>query len=86
MQTQNKTILIFSVFSGTFYEVLREDFKLLDMGQVPLIKKPSSKCNKCFGRSHLGRDTQTYAYAICNCLRKVIDHDMIKHVENLTVS
>jgi hypothetical protein len=85
MQKSNKTILLFSVFSGTFYEVLKDDFKLLDVGQLPLTQKPNSRCNKCFGRGHLGRDTQTYGYAVCNCLRKVIDHDMIKHVENLTI-
>jgi hypothetical protein len=85
MQNSNKTTLLFSVFSGTYYDVLENDFKLLDMGQIPLTKKPSSRCSKCFGRGHLGRDTQTYAYAVCNCLRKVIDHDMIKHVENLTI-
>jgi hypothetical protein len=86
MQILNKTIQMFSVFSGTFYEVLRNDIKFLDVGQLPLKKKINSRCSKCFGRGHLGRDTQTHGYIVCNCLRKSVDHDMIKHVENPALS
>ncbi len=40
---QNNNIKnIYSVFSGTFYEILEEDISILDIGQIPLIKKPSN--------------------------------------------
>jgi hypothetical protein len=85
MQNQKQTILIYSAFSGTYYEIPESDIKLLEVGQVPLLKKPSSKCSKCFGRGHLGKDTQSYTYFICNCVQKVINHDIMKHVENITI-
>ena len=84
MQKSNN-ILIYSVFSGTYYEIPTKDFTLLDIGQLPLIKKPSSTCSKCHGRGHTGRDTQTFGYSICSCIRKVINHDIIRHAENITI-
>jgi len=75
MQT---TKLIYSVFSGTFYEILEKDVKLLDIGQIPLTGKPSNSCKKCNGRGHVGRDTKTYAHEICNCIRKKIDFEYLK--------
>lgn len=77
----NKT-LIYSAFSGTFYEVLESDIPLLDVGQIPLLKKPKSNCNKCYGRGHMGRDTQNYTYDVCYCVRKVVNFDIIKSAEN----
>jgi hypothetical protein len=77
----NKT-LVYSVFSATYYEVLESDIPLLDVGQLPLLKRPKSKCNKCLGRGHLGRDTQNYAYAVCSCVRKEINFNIIKSAEN----
>jgi hypothetical protein len=75
---------MYSVFSGTFYEIPEDDFKLMDIGQLPLTKTPA-KCNKCYGRGHLGKDTQTNGYAVCFCVRKVINHDIIRNAENLTI-
>jgi hypothetical protein len=77
MQTQT-TKLIFSVFSGTYYDVLEKDVKLLDIGQIPLTGYPSKSCKHCNGRGYVGRDTKTYAYEICNCVRKKIDFEYIK--------
>lgn len=74
-------ILIYSLFSATYYEVLESDVSLLDIGQLPLLKRPKSNCNKCQGRGHLGRDTQNYTYAVCSCVRKVINFDIIKSAE-----
>ena len=82
--TNNNTIQIYSIFSGTFYEVTTEDFKLLDAGQIPILKKPSS-CKKCNGRGHIGRDTENHGYFVCNCLRKVIDYSKVKNAQNVTV-
>jgi hypothetical protein len=73
-----KTKLIYSVFSGTYYDVLEKDVKLLNVGQLPLKDKPSNSCKKCYGRGHLGKEQFTYAYAICNCVRKKIDFDLVK--------
>jgi len=84
METLKKTILVYSVFSGTFYEILESDFKLLDIGQIPLIKAPS-KCSKCYGRGHQGRDKMTYGFAVCSCLRKLVDHAIIGNAEKITL-
>lgn len=71
METKSK--LIFSVFSGTFYEILECDLNLLDVGQIPLLKRPKN-CSKCYNRGYSGRDSNTFAYNLCNCVRKVIDY------------
>jgi len=76
METTTK--IIYSAFSGTFYTIPEKDFSLLDMGQLPLTKRPSSSCKKCQGRGHIGRDSQTFTYQICNCVRKVLDIEEIK--------
>jgi hypothetical protein len=72
---------IYSVFSGVFYEILEKDIKLLDIGQLPLTKKPSNSCKKCLGRGNCGREQKTFAYAICNCVRKNIDFEYIKSLK-----
>jgi hypothetical protein len=77
MQTITDTKLIYSAFSGTFYEIPEKDFPLLDMGQIPLSKKPKN-CKKCFDRGNLGRDNQTFQYSICNCVKKSVDLEEIK--------
>jgi hypothetical protein len=73
----NKKKHIYSVFSGTFYEIPENDLKILDIGQIPL-KNKHKNCSKCFSRGYLGRDTKTFAYQICNCIRKNIDFDSAK--------
>jgi len=83
METQSKTIWIYSVFSGTLYELLESDIKLLDIGQLPLKKKPPTSCKKCYGKYELGRDVQNYAYIPCSCLRKVVNFDILKSLENI---
>jgi hypothetical protein len=73
MQTKK---LIYSVFSATFYEIPESDVKLLDIGQIPLKQHPKN-CKHCYNRGYLGRDKETLAYQMCNCIRKVIDFDYI---------
>jgi hypothetical protein len=68
---------IYSVFSGTYYEVPEKDVKLLDIGQMVLKSKPSN-CKKCNNRGFIGRDINSFAYEVCNCVRKKIDFDYIK--------
>jgi hypothetical protein len=74
----NNIKTIYSVFSGTFYDIPEKDVKILDIGQIPLLKKPSSSCSKCYGRGQIGRDTTNLSYQICKCVRKNIDFDLIK--------
>lgn len=83
MEIQNKTILIYSVFSGSLYEIPEKDVQLLDVGQLPLKKKPSTSCKKCHGKLDSGRDFQNYGYIPCSCLRKVINFDILKSLENI---
>lgn len=77
---QMETSLIYSVFSGTYYEVLSKDISLLNMGQIPLKKQPPTNCKKCYGRGHVGRDKNTYAFNICNCIRKNINFDIVNSI------
>ena len=84
MQKLNNTIPVFSVFSGTFYDIPEDDASLLDTGQFPLTKMPS-KCSKCHGRGYTGKDTQTFGFYICSCVRKVINHDILKAHESATI-
>lgn len=81
---QNNNIkTIYSVFSGTFYEILDEDISLLDIGQIPLIKKPIN-CKKCYGKGHNGRDLSNFSYQVCSCVRKNIDFNIVKQtISNL---
>lgn len=74
------TKLIYSVFSGTYYDVLEKDVKLLNFGQIPLKKQPPQSCKKCYGRGHVGREQKTFAYEICNCIRKNVDFDLLKSI------
>jgi hypothetical protein len=76
MQTQT-TIPIYSAYSGTFYEILEKDVNLLISGQIPLKKYPNKNCKKCYGRGHLGRNSQSYDYLVCDCIRKNINFDLI---------
>lgn len=73
----NNTKHIYSVFSGTFYEIPEKDLKILDIGQIPL-KHKYKNCKKCFNRGHSGRDTKTFAHQLCNCIKKIIDFDCVK--------
>jgi len=85
METTNKTTTVYSVFSGTMYEILETDIKLLDIGQLPLKKQPSTSCKKCYGKRDIGRDAQNYAYIPCSCLRKVINFDILKSLESIRI-
>ena len=82
METDNKTIPVYSVFSGTIYDVLESDVKFLDVGQIPLIKNPPNNCKKCYGRYNVGRNSQNYTFSPCSCLRKVVNVDIVRSLEN----
>ena len=71
MEKKNK--IVYSVFSGTVYEIPEKDLAIIDIGQIPLLKYPNSRCPKCYGRGYSGRDAQNFAYFACSCVRKVVD-------------
>ena len=68
----------FSIFSGEFYECLEEDIKILGEGQLPLLKKKLKNCKKCYGRGHLGRNSENFWFHACSCVQKLIDFDILK--------
>jgi hypothetical protein len=74
--------LMFSVFSGTFYEIPTEDVLLVDMGHLPLNSKPRTNCKKCHGMGYLGRESQNLTYRACLCVQKVINFSILKEIEN----
>ena len=65
---------IYSVFSGTIYQVPEKDIKILDIGQIALLKQPPNNCKKCYGRGYSGRDSDNFAYYGCTCIRKIVDN------------
>jgi len=80
MQTIN-SILIYSVFSGSFYDLPESDASLLEVGHLPLTGKPK-KCNKCYNRGYSGRDSVNLTYSPCLCVHKVLNFDILKKIEN----
>lgn len=80
MQTHN-SVLIYSVFSGTFYELPETDIDLLQAGHLPLSNKPKN-CKKCYSRGFSGKDTRNLTYSPCSCVQKVLKLDILKHLEN----
>lgn len=76
-----KPIQVFSVFSGTFYELPENDVELLTPGHLPLSKKPKS-CNKCHDRGYSGRDTHNLTYFPCTCVQKNLNLSYIKKIED----
>lgn len=80
MQTPN-IILIYNVFSGTFLEFPETDINLLQVGYLPLTKKPKN-CKKCHSRGFTGRDTRNLTYSPCSCVQKVLNLDILKRLEN----
>jgi hypothetical protein len=50
-----ETINCYNVFTGKFFQILKEDVELLGQGQFPLKKKPNQNCKKCYGRGYTGK-------------------------------
>jgi len=81
--------LYFSLATGDMYYVQEDEVKHLDESQVPLLKKPSRKCNKCFGRFYIGQHHKLVDgkwvpdyYMMCpNCMIKCVDFEAIKDKE-----
>lgn len=70
---------IFSLTTGTIYQLSEDELKNLDDLQIPLKKLPNSNCKQCYGRLYQGYDTKTKQYILCyKCLRKVADLEYIQ--------
>ena len=64
----------FSLVSGELYQLASDEVKNLDSAQVPLLKKPSTSCRKCYGRFHIGKEIRKKYYIPCpSCMRKCTD-------------
>lgn len=61
----------FSIFSGQIYEA--SDDEILDAMQIPLIKKPSPSCKKCYGRFYTDYNLSFKQYTMCpKCLKQCL--------------
>jgi hypothetical protein len=75
-------INVFSVFSGSYFQIPEKDLNLLQQGHLPLIKKPRSNCKKCFGRGYSGRNKKELSYFPCSCVLKTLNTDILKKLED----
>jgi hypothetical protein len=73
----NNILLCYNLFNANYYNILKEDFLLLSDGQLPLNRKPSSSCKKCYGRGYIGKNTSDFTYMPCYCLKKQINVDIL---------
>lgn len=71
---------MFSLLTGEMYTIERDEYKNMDKYQLPLHKKPSSSCKKCYGRMHVGRNITLGIYALCTrCADKCVDFNLFKN-------
>jgi hypothetical protein len=64
----------FSIFGGYTYSVNEKEEKVLDSFQIPLKSKPSNSCNKCYGKFHVGYDSNKRHFIACpKCMKKYLD-------------
>ncbi len=68
-----------SLTTGQIYTIEKDEIKHQDVYQLPLKKRPSVSCNKCYGRGYIGTSKKTKMLTLCNtCMRKCVDTDLIK--------
>ena len=71
--------LLFSLITGDMYTIDADEFKNMDKYQIPLLKKPSEGCPRCFGRMHDGYNETIKAYVLCKkCVNKCVDFKKLK--------
>lgn len=74
----------FSLITGEIFQIEDADIAVLFNYQIPLIKRPSGSCNKCYGRGYFGKRGDYYMP--CSCLGRFIDHKNFKGSEiNLNI-
>ena len=65
-------VKIYSLFSGTLYEVYEREIVNLGDGHIPLDKFPKVTCKNCYGRGYTHYDKDRSIYPICQCMLKCI--------------
>lgn len=78
---QNSYKYYFSIVTGQIVKILEDEVKLLEVYQIPLLKKPNTSCKKCYGRGYIGRSVDRQLYDPCSCIIKVIDYSLFKNKE-----
>lgn len=69
---------IFSLVSGELFQIEEDEIKTLFNYQLPLLKKPSGSCDKCYGRGYKGIESRQGFYIPCMCVLKNVDKSNIK--------
>ncbi len=77
-EKKNDLCLYYNFISGDIYYVMQDEVKNLDKYQLPLLKKPSTSCHKCYGRGYVGKDIKKNIYMPCKCMQKCFDFSKIK--------
>ncbi|MFA5754051.1 MAG: hypothetical protein WC905_01665 [Patescibacteria group bacterium] len=66
--------LMFSMITGDIYEIESDELKNMDKYQIPLIKRPSRSCVKCYGRMYSDFNKQLKIYTPCSkCVNRCVD-------------
>ena len=60
------TCWVYSLLTGQYYTLLKEEVKHLYSWQIPFTKKPKSNCNKCYGRAYTGHNPKSNVYEPCH--------------------
>lgn len=63
----------YSLVSGEIFQIFESERKNAEKYHIPLVKKPSSSCKKCYGRGYIGKNIKTETYDLCKCMYKIID-------------
>jgi hypothetical protein len=66
--------LIFSMVTGDIYEIEADELKNMDKYQIPLIRRPSPSCRKCYGRMYSDYNITLKLYTPCRkCVNRCVD-------------
>lgn len=71
----------FSIVTGQIVKILPDEVKLLEIYQIPLLKKPNTSCRKCYGRGYSAITSDTKLHNPCSCVIKVIDNSLFTNKE-----
>jgi len=66
----------FSLVTGRIERIMADEVTILEVYQLPLLKKPRHNCKHCYGRGYESYDPLNVAYIPCRCVKKVIDKDV----------
>lgn len=65
---------MFSMITGDIYTIESDELKNMDKYQIPLLKRPSSSCKKCYGRMYSGFLPNQKLYQPCQkCANTCVD-------------